>query len=283
MSTNWRPACSLAALEARAGLMSDLRSFFAERKVLEVQTSILAAHTVTEVAIESMAVGNLGYLQTSPEYQMKRLLAAGAPSIYQITPVFRAGEAGRLHNPEFTLLEWYRLGFDDRDLMAEVAALVARVLGPGRTEFLAYGDLVGDLNRPRDDLDLAISEAIDALGRGRFFITRYPADQAALARLHADDPGVAARFELVIDGVEVANGYWELTDPEEQRRRFAMDVEQRRQRGLVEPAWDERLLASLDAGLPDCAGVALGVDRLLMLKLGAGSLAEVMPFPIDRA
>lgn len=263
--------------------MAELRAFFAERDVLEVQTSILAAHTVTEVAIESMAVGSLGYLQTSPEYQMKRLLAAGAPSIYQITPVFRAGEAGRLHNPEFTLLEWYRLGFDDQALMAEVASLVERVLGPGKTEFVAYGDLVGDLDRPRDDLDLAVSEAIDALGEGRFFITRYPADQAALARLHADDPGVAARFELVIDGVEVANGYWELTDAEEQRRRFAADVEQRRRRGLVEPAPDERLLASLDVGLPDCAGVALGVDRLLMLQQGAGSLAEVMAFPIDRA
>jgi len=283
LKIDWRPACSLAALEARARLMAELRAFFAERDVLEVQTSILAAHTVTEVAIESMAVGALGYLQTSPEYQMKRLLAAGARSIYQITPVFRAGEAGRLHNPEFTLLEWYRLGFDDRALMAEVAALVERVLGPGRTEILAYGDLVGDLDRPRDDLDLAISEAIDALGKGRFFITRYPAEQAALARLHADDPSVAARFELVIDGVEVANGYWELTDAEEQRRRFAADVEQRRRRGLVEPAPDERLLASLDAGLPDCAGVALGVDRLLMLQQGAGSLAEVMPFPIDRA
>ncbi|MCB1683736.1 MAG: amino acid--tRNA ligase-related protein [Pseudomonadales bacterium] len=283
MNIDWRPACPLAALEARARLMAELRAFFAERDVLEVQTSILAAHTVTEVAIESMAVGALGYLQTSPEYQMKRLLAAGAPSIYQITPVFRAGEAGRLHNPEFTLLEWYRLGFDDRALMKEVTALVERVLGPGRTEILAYGDLVGDLEQPRDDLDLAISEAIDALGEGRFFITRYPAEQAALARLHADDPSVAARFELVIDGVEVANGYWELTDAEEQRRRFAADVEQRRRRGLVEPAPDERLLASLDAGLPDCAGVALGVDRLLMLQQGASSLAEVMPFPIDRA
>lgn len=283
MTSDWRPSCSIEALRTRAGVMAQLRQFFSERDVLEVQTSILAAHTVTEVAIDSMLVGGLGYLQTSPEYQMKRLLAAGAPSIYQITPVFRAGEAGRLHNPEFTMLEWYRLGFDDRALMAEVSDLVTRVLGPAKTEYLAYGDLITDLDRPRDELDLAISEAIDALGNGRYFITRYPADQAALARLQPDDPTVSARFELVIDGVEVANGYWELTDPREQRLRFAMDIERRRQLGLVEPSVDERLLACLDAGLPECAGVALGIDRLLMHKMGVRRLADVMPFPIDRA
>ena len=283
MTENWRPSCSVDALHARAELLTIIRSFFSDRDVLEVQTAVLASHTVTDVEIESMAVGNFGYLQTSPEYQLKRLLAAGAPSIYQLGPVFRAGEAGRLHNPEFHLLEWYRLDFDDSRLMAEVVELVDAVLGAGEYHTVTYSELVPDLDRPRHELDLAFAQAVDGLGSGRFFITRYPADQAALARLHVDDPGFAARFELVVDGVELANGYHELSDPEEQRRRFACDVEQRRIRSLVEPDVDEKFLAGLDHGLPDCAGVALGVDRLLMLRTGAASLSEVLPFPSDLA
>lgn len=277
MSERWRPSCDLDTLTARASFLATIRAFFAERGVLEVQTALIGEHTVTEVNIESMAVGGSGYLQTSPEYQLKRLLAAGAPSLYQLGPVFRAGERGRLHNPEFTLLEWYRLGFDDGALMAEVAELVDRMLGPAPCGQVTYAELVGNLDRPREALDLALSEATAAL-KGRWFVTRYPADQAALARLCPDDPSVAARFELVIDGVEVANGYHELTDPEEQRRRFAADVEQRRARGMVEPTVDEKFLSALEAGLPECAGVALGVDRLFMLARGAGSLDEVLPF-----
>jgi lysyl-tRNA synthetase class 2 len=279
----WQPSCSLEALEARAAMLASIRAFFEERQVLEVQTSAIGSHTVTDANIESFAVASLGYLQTSPEYQMKRLLAAGAPSLYQIAPAFRAGEAGRLHNPEFTLLEWYRLGFDDHALMAEVAELVNLVLGVGRYRVVPYTELVGDLSRPREELDLALAEAVEALGEGRFFITRYPADQAALARLCDDEPTVAARFELVVNGVELANGYHELTDPQEQRRRFAEDLEIRSRAGRVEPTVDEKFLAALEAGLPDCAGVALGLDRLLMLSLGASSLAEVMPFPVGVA
>lgn len=139
----WRPSCSLEALQARAELLRTVRAFFSERSVLEVQTAVLAGHTVTDLNIESMTVGGIGYLQTSPEYQLKRLLAAGAPSLYQIGPVFRAGEQGRLHNPEFTLLEWYRLGFDDAMLMAEVAQLIEQVLGPGQCRTVTYSDLVG--------------------------------------------------------------------------------------------------------------------------------------------
>ncbi len=276
MAPSWRPACGLDALRARAGLLETIRAFFRERNVLEVQTALLAEHTVTEPHIESLAVADLGYLQTSPEYQLKRLLAAGAPSLYHLGPVFRAGEQGRLHNPEFTLLEWYRLGCDDADLRLEVAELVARVLGPGEVREVAYADLVGD--RTGEEGDLAFARACAAL-KGRWFVTRYPAAQAALARLHPEDPRVAARFELVVDGVELANGYHELTDPQEQRRRFAADLEARRRRGLATPALDEKFLAALEAGLPDCAGVALGVDRLLMLSLGAERLADVMPFP----
>jgi lysyl-tRNA synthetase class 2 len=281
VSTPWRPGCSLETLKKRAELLSQLRAFFAERQVLEVQTALLAEHTVTDLHIESMAVGPHGYLQTSPEYQLKRLLAAGVPSLYQIGPVFRAGEVGRLHNPEFTLIEWYRLGFDDQALMAEVASLLELVLGPGECRQITYAELVGRdalAELSAEALDLRFSEAADAL-QGRWFITRFPAEQAALARLYPDDPSVAARFELVVDGVELANGYWELTDPEEQRRRFAADVEARRVRGLVEPTIDEKFVGALEAGLPDCAGVALGFDRLLMLALGAERLADVMPFP----
>ena len=283
--TDWRPRCDLDALQSRAALLHELRSFFRERNVLEAQTALLAEHTVTDLNIESLAVGSAGYLQTSPEYQLKRLLAAGAPSLYQIAPAFRAGEAGRLHNPEFTLLEWYRLGFDDQALMQEVADLVDRVLGPAEFRTITYTRLVGADAVARlepAELDLRFSEAADAL-KGRWFITRYPADQAALARLCPDDPDVAARFELVVDGVELANGYWELTDAEEQRRRFAADVEARRVRGLVEPTVDEKFLSALEAGLPDCAGVALGVDRLLMLSMGRDRLADVMPFPAGSA
>jgi lysyl-tRNA synthetase class 2 len=283
MSADWQPSCSLSALRARAQLLADLRAFFLQRDVLEVQTSLLAARTVTDLNIDSMTVGTYGYLQTSPEYQLKRLLAAGAPSIYQLGSVFRAGELGRLHNPEFTLLEWYRLGWDDVDLMAEVAELVNQVLGGDDYGYHRYQELVGDLDRSPEDLDLALVDALDSLGPGRFFITHYPAEQAALARLHADGPRFAARFELVVDGVELANGYHELTDAEEQRRRFASDIERRRQAGKVELDIDERFLSALDAGLPDCAGVALGVDRLLMLQQGARSLSEVMAFPADRA
>lgn len=283
MNVDWRPGCSPSALGARAQLLTLIRAFFADRDVLEVQTSVLAAHTVTDLNIESMAVGAHGYLQTSPEYQLKRLLAAGAPSLYQLGPVFRAGEIGRLHNPEFTLLEWYRLGFDDQALMREVAQLIDQVLGEDDYAYHRYGDLVGDLDRNPEELDLALVDALNELGDGRHFITHYPADQAALARLHVDDPTVAARFELVVNGVELANGYYELTDADEQRRRFASDLEKRRLAGKAEPNIDEYFLAALDSGLPDCAGVALGVDRLLMLQQGASSLAEIMAFPADRA
>ncbi|MFU8814134.1 MAG: EF-P lysine aminoacylase GenX [Pseudomonadales bacterium] len=289
--TAWQPTCSVSALRARADLLRAVREFFHGRGVLEAQTGVLGASTVTEPAVESLAVPGVGYLQTSPEYQLKRLLAAGAPSLYQLGPVFRAGESGRHHNPEFVMLEWYRLGFDDGQLMAEVAALVDMALGPAPCGALTYQQVVarappepvvGSLTA-RETLDLRFSRGLDALPRGRFFVTDYPADQAALARLRPGDPTVAARFELVIDGVEVANGYWELGDAEVLERRFRQDLAIRRQNGQHQPPLDQRFLAAMAAGLPPCAGVALGFDRLLMLKLGASSLAEVMAFPIDRA
>ena len=280
--TDWRPSCSLEALAVRADMLATVRAFFAARAVMEVETATLAAHGVTDPAIESLRTMDGRYLQTSPEYEMKRLLAAGAPSIYCIGPVFRAGEAGRWHNPEFTMIEWYRLGFDAEALMREVAGLVDELLGPADYERRRYADLVGVpvATTPDDELDLRISEAIAALGQARVFITDYPATQAALARVVGD---AAARFELVVDGLEVANGYHELRDAAELRRRMVRDNALRRERGQAEVPLDEAFLAAHVHGLPECAGVAVGFDRLVALKLGVDSLAGAMPFPVDRA
>jgi lysyl-tRNA synthetase class 2 len=245
---------------------------------------------------------------------MKRLLAAGAPSIVRIGPVFRAEESGRLHNPEFTMIEWYRLAFDLDQLMDEVAALVDLVLGLGVTRRVTYrqllvegadvdpmrstdAELIDALQRlgvvlsanasatRRDLLDLLATHAIETLGVGRIFVTDYPADQAALARVTMDAAGfeVAQRFELVIDGIELANGYDELLDAHVLERRMRADGAARARDGLHTPAPDERLLAALSHGLPRCAGVALGFDRLLMLKLGFDRIDAVLPFSFARS
>lgn len=276
--SDWRPSARIEHLKQRAELLAEARAFFAERNVIEVQTPVLAKHTVTEPDVQSIEVPGYGYLQTSPEYQMKRLLAAGMPSCYQLGPAFRHGEQGRLHNPEFTMLEWYRLGFDHNQLMYEVADMVDALLGPKPYQRLTYEDVVGKSEgRTRDALDLAFADACERLTPGRFFITDYPADQAALARINPDGQ-TAARFELVIDGVEIANGYWELLDVEEHRQRFKTDGEIRQQRGLPAMAVDEAFIAALQHGLPACAGVAMGFDRLVMLGIGAKDFFEVLTF-----
>ena len=273
--SDWRLSARIEHLKQRAELLAQARAFFAERNVIEVQTPVLAKHTVTEPDVQSIEVPGYGYLQTSPEYQMKRLLAAGMPSCYQLGPAFRHGEQGRLHNPEFTMLEWYRLGFDHNQLMYEVADMVDALLGPKPYQRLTYEDVVGkNEGRTRDALDLAFADACERLTPGRFFITDYPADQAALARINPDGQ-TAARFELVIDGVEIANGYWELLDVEEHRQRFKTDGEIRQQRGLPAMAVDEAFIAALQHGLPACAGVAMGFDRLVMLGIGAKALSDV--------
>lgn len=276
--SDWRPSASIEHLKQRAELLAQARAFFAERDVIEVQTPVLAKHSVTEPDVQSIEVPGYGYLQTSPEYQMKRLLAAGMPSCYQLGPAFRHGEQGMLHNPEFTMLEWYRLGFDHNQLMYEVADLVDVLLGPKPYQRLTYEDVVGkSKGRRRDALDLAFAKACERLTPGRFFITDYPADQAALARINPDGR-TAARFELVIDGIEIANGYWELLNADEHRQRFKTDSEIRQQRGLPAMALDEAFLAALEHGLPECAGVALGFDRLVMLGVGAKALSHVTAF-----
>ena len=274
----WEPTCSVEALRARAQILGTVRAFFAERGVVEVQTPTLGRTSVSEPEIESLRTTGGEFLQTSPEYYMKRLLAAGAPSIYQIGPAYRAGESGRLHLTEFTLVEWYRLGFDDDALMTEVAGLVDAVLGPGRYRRLTHAELLAARADGGDDPDLRFAEAVDNLGEGRVFVTDYPAEQAALARLRTDDPRAAARFELVVNGLELANGYHELTDAEELQARMRRDNRLRRERGKPEMEPDRHLLAAMRHGLPDCAGVALGLDRLIMLATGASSIAEVVPF-----
>jgi lysyl-tRNA synthetase class 2 len=302
-------------------MLAAAREFFAERGVLEVETPILSAAAVSDPQIESLATQVAGmaaplYMGTSPEYAMKRLLAAGSGDIYQICKVFRDGERGRWHNPEFTLLEWYRLGFDDAALMTEVETLIGRLLRPHRrlepAERLSYAaaieryagvdahaagdhelmeaarrhgvDCRADLDRDAK-LDLLMGLVVGPrLGRDRpCFICDYPASQAALARLKPGLPPVAARFEFYLDGIELANGFHELVNGGEQRARFEQDQQLRQARGQAQRPLDERLLAALAAGLPDCSGVALGFDRLAAIALGAPQLADAMSFTLDNA
>ncbi len=294
--------------------MRRARAFFDARGLLEVETPMLSAAAPTDLNVHSISTGDR-WLQTSPEFPMKRLLADGVGDCWQLCRVFRAGEAGRLHNPEFTLLEWYRVGWDDAALMDEVEALVHHLLEGYRTldvgERVTYAQAfhratgvahaAADAERcaliardcglaAPDTLTLAQwhdlilgAVAMPTLGcDGPCFITDYPAEQAALARLRGTPP-VAARFELVIDGIEIANGYHELNDPAEQARRVHADNAARAVAGLPAMPQDTRLLAALEQGLPDCAGVALGFDRLVMLALGADHIQDVIAFPADRA
>ncbi|MEM1110734.1 MAG: EF-P lysine aminoacylase EpmA [Pseudomonadota bacterium] len=315
---NWQPNAGREMLVARAELLGTLRHFFLQRGVLEVSTPLLCTTGVTDPAVETLRVtegrslDSPRYLQSSPEYALKRLLASGSGPIYEICPAFRDGEAGARHNPEFTLLEWYRPGYDHHRLMDEVAELVSACLGdrPMRklsyqALFLEYLDLdpfasscaelkaragaeidIGGLDGDTDLwLDLLLSHLIEPqlAGSGFVFVYDYPASQAALSRIvTTDDKAIGERFELYVDGVEIANGYHELLDAEEQRRRFQADNERRQAKGQVPCPIDEGLLAALDSGLPPCSGVALGVDRLLMLATGRDDLRDVLSFDWSR-
>lgn len=321
-ASDWRPAAPLEHLRARAALLAAVRDFFARRGVLEVETPALSSAAATDLHLQSFVTDFHGpgprrlYLHTSPEFPMKRLLAAGSGPIYQICKVYRDGEAGHLHNPEFTLLEWYRPGFSYIELMAEVEALVASIIGTVEpAEHLTYAEAfarytqlephTADLDALRAAaqhlgidiralaglerdawLDLILTHAIEPrLGRGGrpTLLRDYPATQAALARVRPGAPPVAERFELYIDGTEIANGFQELMDADEQRRRFEADLSRRRAQNLLPVPYDPHLLAALAHGLPSCAGVAVGLDRLLMVKLGVRSIAAVLAFPFDRA
>lgn len=312
---DWRPTAAPGQLQARALLLREIREFFAERKVMEVETPLISMSGNTDPEIQSIRTADGGYLRTSPEFALKRLLASGSGDIFELGRVFRGGEAGRTHNPEFTMLEWYRKGFSHHRLMDEVTDLVKRC---GRGKFdhwpvqkLSYRQLfLHHAGLDPNDADVsALAERAQESGINELELTRrqwldlllsvviqpalpehcltyvhdFPADQAALARVRQDNPPVAERFELYLGRTELANGYQELTDAAEQARRFEADNRQRESRGQPVYQADHNLVKALEHGLPECAGVALGVDRLLMAVTGAASITEVLAFPYSRA
>lgn len=323
-SDSWKPGASLHALQQRARVLQSIRAFFAQRDVLEVDTPILSMAAITDPQLESMCTRFAGrdyYLHTSPEFYMKRLLAAGSGDIYQLARVFRSDETGRYHNPEFSLLEWYRLGLDHQSLMDEMQQLVSELFEQFRDSPVGFKRLsycqafinqlaIDPLQASAEELAACASElqietpigmnindkdmwldwlmvAAVAPGfdqQGMTFIYDYPASQAALARLSKDDPRVAHRFELFYGELELANGFYELLDADEQLARFQQENALRKQRGQKEMPIDQQLIAALESGLPDCAGVAMGLDRLLMVLMGARSISEVIGFttPIER-
>jgi lysyl-tRNA synthetase class 2 len=309
-------AATLATLRARAALIARIREFFAARAVLEVETAALSRAAASDPAIESVAAAPRSlaaphYLHTSPEYAMKRLLAAGSGDIYQLCRVFRDDELGRWHQPEFSMLEWYRVGWDEHALMDEVEELLDAAVGtPRPSERIRYYDaLERTIGCGADASAVEIERALHALGidvpaglgrdglldlafataaAPRFdahawtFVHDYPATQAALARLKPTAPPVAARFEVFAGTLELANGFHELTDPAEQRRRFRADVDARRAAGKVVAPIDEDLLDAL-ATLPECAGVAVGLDRVVAVALGLDGVAPAMAFAHARS
>lgn len=318
--SDWKPTADLAAIKSRAALNADIRRFFAERSVLEVEVPLMGQCTVTDPFIDSIRVGGTNrehYLQTSPEFAMKRLLAAGSGCIYSLGKAFRSGESGRRHNPEFTMLEWYRVGFNDTQLRHEIAELLQQLLPLSSVIELSYRELFQryvnidphtaeliqlqtivraemDIDVSDDDNDTWLNLIVSHLLEPKLakdypdalvFIYDYPASQAALARTATDTQGqlVAKRFEGFFRCVELCNGYWELTDSAEQARRFHSDQNKRRELSLPTYPQDQRLIDALSSGLPDCAGVAMGVDRLLMLQQQLQHLDDVIAFPINRA
>ncbi len=352
--TDWQPTADLALLHARAHMLSHIRSFFTQRNVLEVETPLVSQYGVSDPHIDSLSVNYLAsegagvanaastadeinskhFLMSSPEYAMKRLLAAGSGSIYQVAKAFRNGEVGRRHNPEFTLLEWYRVDYSLTQIMQEVAELITLLLSdkapPNQPfsqfkqtsqlnqnqptwQYLTYTqafesslgfnpflytdaqlaakaqsliDIDLDADTPRDTwLDLLMSHKVEPALPAACMVYDYPASQAALAQIETNAAGhpVAKRFEVYINGVELANGYQELTDAKEQQARFGADNAMRRKLGKSPMPADTRLIAALSSGLPACSGVALGLDRLLMLNHGKKTIAEVLAFGFARA
>lgn len=320
VSEDWRPTASRATLEHRARMLQQLRAFFLSRGILEVETPLLSSTATTETHLQSFVVsdpaspGHNYYLHTSPELAMKRLLAAGSGSIYQICKVFRAGERGTRHQPEFTMLEWYRVQTDYDAFIAENVRLLETLLAEQhklqpviqftyRQAFVEYAGVdplsattaqlrtafaarvpadvssIGENDR-QSWLDLLLTHCIEPhLPRDRLVVIRdYPAEQASLATLSAHDPRVAKRFEIFCNGLELANGFHELTCADEQRQRIDKELQQRRERGLPVVPADGKFLAAMQHGLPDCCGIAIGFDRLVMLAVKAKSIDEVVTF-----
>lgn len=310
---DWQPVARPEILRQRAELLAAIRIFMDSREVLEVETPLLSCAAVSDPALQSYAVQHgdtTRYLQTSPEFAMKRLLAAGSGPIYQITRVFRDDERGRWHHPEFTLLEWYRPAFSVNDMLDEIDDLLNHLQFPAakRCTYAALFEEALDIdphtaNRRRLQqraeahglgsrdlshaqlLDFLFSETVmPLLKQYRCSIVQdFPVQQAALARIRPGRPPVAERFELFIDGIEIGNGFHELSDAAEQRHRFLADQTERQRRCLPRRPLDERFLAAIEAGLPDCCGMAVGLDRLLMLKAGVTHIDEVLAFPCERA
>ncbi|OUS29897.1 elongation factor P lysine(34) lysyltransferase [Thalassotalea sp. 42_200_T64] len=323
---NWQASANLENLKKRADVLATIRAFFAERNVLEVDTQALSHATVTDLHLVSFETQFLRaganensattlYLQTSPEFAMKRLLASGSGCIYQICKAFRNEESGRFHNPEFTILEWYRVGFDHFALMREVSQLVERILKCQPAEHFTYQQVfinhvgVDPLQCTMADLQQAVlahqlhadwvvqEHNLDTLLQYLFselvepkigqrvpcVVYNFPASQAALAKISSDDNRVAERFELYFKGIELANGFHELTDSVEQKQRFEADNRLRQSYNLQTKPIDKNLLQALTHGFPDCAGVALGIDRLVMLTVDARAIDDVIAFPVNRA
>lgn len=320
---NWQPSATIQQLKNRAQLLSVIRQFFLEREVMEVETPAISHATVTDVHLHTFKTHFVGpgysngqslFLMTSPEFHMKRLLAAGSGSIYQIGKAFRNEENGRYHNPEFSMLEWYRVGFDHHDLMDEMDELLQRVLDSGKAVRMTYQqaflsvlevcpleasmealkkvaknigleDIAAD-EQDRDTLlQLLFSIGVEPhIGqKSPAFVYDFPASQAALAKINKSDPRVADRFEVYFKGIELANGFHELDDADEQLARFVEDNQQRLKMGLEMQPIDYHLIDALKAGLPACAGVALGIDRLVMLALKCQHIDEVTAFSFPRA
>jgi elongation factor P--(R)-beta-lysine ligase len=308
----------MSLLQFRANFLAKTRAFFQQRAILEVETPLLSGSTITDPNLHSFSTiyhppgankGQTLYLQTSPEFAMKRLLAAGSGSIFQICKAFRDQEAGHLHRPEFTMLEWYHLGFNHHDLMDEMDEFLNYLLHTEKAERLSYAAAfekylnldphsvttntlkekalaAGLINTEEDaaDRDLYLNFLLGKFIEPNFGKTRptflydFPASQAALARILPTQPAVAARFEVYYQGLELANGFYELSDAKEQRARFEQDLEKRKNLNLPILPLDENLLAALEKGLPACAGVAVGLDRLMMVALRAKNIEEVMSF-----
>lgn len=318
----WQPSAAIETLRTRAAILKSIRDFFTARQVLEVETPLMCHTSVTDPFIQSVpalfqAQGSekeiRHYLQTSPEYAMKRLLAAGSGAIFQISKAFRQGEVGRHHNPEFTMLEWYRPGFNHHDLMNEMDALLMMVLSKPPAERITYSALfmqhlqinphvatLSELQACAMDKNISVASEIQdcdtwmqilmseyiepRIGQDKpCFIYDFPASQAALARIQPGHPPVASRFEVYFRGIELANGFHELQDANEQRKRFEKNVAERKHLGLNDMPIDEFLLSALSHGLPDCSGVALGIDRLVMLATQHHAIAEVLSFDFIRA
>ena len=319
--THWQPSADIKNLLKRAKIIAEIRQFFTERGLLEVETPVLSEFGVTDLHLSTFSTEFLApfgeqsktlWLSTSPEYHMKRLLAAGSGPIFQISKVFRNEETGNRHNPEFTMLEWYRPHFSMHRLINEVDDLLQQILDCAPAESLSYQfvfqeyvgldplsaerselieaarkhNFVAEDDEERDTLlQFLFSEIVEPqIGKDRpVAVYHFPSTQAALAQVSPEDQRVAERFEFYYKGLELANGFHELTDAREQRHRFKLDNQQRKKHGLPTRDIDERFLAALEAGLPNSSGVALGVDRLIMVALDCEKINEVISFAVDNA